>query len=325
MLAKRPKMGAVGKTITLVGAAGAIGKSVSEALHREGTQYRVVGRDRVSLTAAFGEDRLAEIATWDPMDNNSARTALCGSSILIYLVGVPYDQFQLHPVLIRKTLDAAISEGVESILLIGTVYPYGMPQSTPVTEDHPRQPNTFKGRMRKEQEDVLLDAHAAGAIRGAILRLPDFYGANVTKSFLHSLFEAAAKGGTANLVGPVDTPHEFVFVPDVGPVVTALLREPGAWGRWWNLAGAVTQRELAERVFKMAGVKPRLRVAGKNLLRVLGIFNPMMREFVEMHYLMTNPVLMDDSALNSLLPGGIRKTPYEEGLRISLDAARAGL
>jgi hypothetical protein len=43
-----------------------------------------------------------------------------------------------------------------------------------------------------------------------------------------------------------------------------------------------------------------------------------MRELVEMHYLLTNPVLLDDAALRNLL-GGIRKTPYEDGLRISLN------
>jgi nucleoside-diphosphate-sugar epimerase len=118
--------------------------------------------------------------------------------------------------------------------------------------------------------------------------------------------------------------HEFVFVPDVGPVVTALAASTGAWGRWWNLAGAgaVTQRDLAERVFKMAGTKPRIRVAGKTMLRVLGLFNPLLREMVEMHYLFTTPVLMDDSALRGLL-GTIQKTPYDDGLRLSLEAARS--
>ena len=53
----------------------------------------------------------------------------------------------------------------------------------------------------------------------------------------------------------------------------------------------------------------------------MGLFNPLMRELVEMHYLLTTPVLMDDSALHNLL-GKIRKTPYDEGLRLSLEAAR---
>ena len=59
--------------------------------------------------------------------------------------------------------------------------------------------------MRKEQEDLLLEADAAGKIRGAVLRLPDFYGPGVDKSFLHSIFVAAAKGGRAQVIAPLDT------------------------------------------------------------------------------------------------------------------------
>jgi nucleoside-diphosphate-sugar epimerase len=282
-----------------------------------------VGRNRDSLADAFGHDRLAEISTWNPENPGSIRAAARGIDTLIYLVGVPYHRFELHPILLRRTLDGAVAEGIQNILLIGTVYPYGKPQTTPVTEEHPREPHTFKGRMRKEQEDALLTAHATGKIRGAILRLPDFYGPNVERSFLQSLFQAAARGGTANLIGPIDTPHEFVFVPDVGPVVTALIARTDAYGRAWNLAGvgAITQRDLAERVFRMAGSEPRLRVAGKTTLRIMGLFNPLMRELVEMHYLLTSPVLLDDSALQRLL-GHVHKTPYDEGLRLSLDAAR---
>jgi hypothetical protein len=43
---------------------------------------------------------------------------------------------------------------------------------------------------------------------------------------------------------------------------------------------------------------------------------------VEMNYLMTNPVLMDDSALQGLL-GGVKKTSYDEGIRNTLDFYRA--
>ncbi len=311
------------KKVTLLGAAGAIGKSIADAFARQGREYRVVGRNRAALESAFGRDPKAEIVTWNPDDPASARAALRGSGTIVYLIGVPYDQFHLHPILMRKTLDAAIAEGLERLLLIGTVYPYGPPQTTPVKEDHPREPNTFKGRMRKEQEDLLLAANAAGKIHGSVLRLPDFYGPKVEKSFLEGLFTAAAKGGTANMLGPIDKPHEFVFVPDVGPVVSGLIDNDAAWGRVWHLAGAgvVTQRDLIERVFNIAGKKPRYRVAGKTMLRVLGLFNPIMRELVEMNYLLTTPILLDDSALRNLL-GEIRKTPYDAGLRLSLEAAR---
>jgi nucleoside-diphosphate-sugar epimerase len=216
-------------------------------------------------------------------------------------------------------LQGAVEAGVKQFVLVGTVYPYGLPQSNRVSEQHPRNPHTFKGRMRKEQEDRLLSAHAAGRIRGTILRLPDFYGPGVEASYLHSLFQAAAKGGTANMIGPLDTPHEFVFVPDVGPVLLDLAARQEAYGAWWNFAGAgaITQRQIADEVFRLAGRPPRIRVAGKPTLRVLGLFNPLIREVVEMHYLLTTPVLLDDTALHRLL-GTVHKTSYAEGIRQTL-------
>jgi nucleoside-diphosphate-sugar epimerase len=225
----------------------------------------------------------------------------------------------LHPEVMRKTLDGAIAAGVRRIVLIATVYPFGRPQTTLAGDDHPRQPHTYKGRMRKEQEDILLAAHAAGKIRATILRLPDFYGPGVDRSLVYDLFRAAARGGTAKLVGPINTPHEFVYVPDVGPVVAALLDHPEADGRGWNLAGAgaITQQEMAGKTFAAAGRKPKVMAAGKTLLRLAGLFDPILRELVEMHYLQTTPVLLDDSGLRAML-GPIHKTPYEEGIRQTL-------
>jgi len=126
------------------------------------------------------------------------------------------------------------------------------------------------------------------------------------------------------MIGPIDSPHEFVFMPDVGPVVETLTRTPQAFGRVLHLAGAgtITQREVAQRAYALAGRTPKLMVAGKPMLRALGLFNTLMRELVEMHYLQTDPVILDDTALQSLI-GPLRKTSYEEGIARSVEAARA--
>ena len=309
--------------IALFGAAGAIGHSIAAALRNAGRPYRVVGRTRASLAQSFGQDPGAEIVTWNPDDPESVRAAARGIETIVYLVGVNYWQFELHPQLMAKTLAGAVAEGVAHCLLVGTVYPYGRPRTASVHEDHPREPHTFKGRMRKAQEDLLLEAHAAGRIKGAVLRLPDFYGPDVDKSFLHAAITAATRGGAANMVGPLDKPHEFVFVPDVGPVVTRLIETPAAWGHVWHLAGAgvTTQQALVDEISRQTGRPVTVRAAGKWMLRVLGLFNPFMREMVEMHYLLTEPVIMDDSALQELI-GPIAKTPYPDGIRQTLTAAR---
>jgi len=307
--------------IALFGAAGAIGQSIAAALAAKGQPYRVVGRSQASLQASFGADPLAEIVTWNPDSPASVQAAASGIDTLVYLVGVNYWQFELHPQLMRKTLDGAIAAGVRNVILIGTVYPYGRARTTPVSEDHAREPHTFKGRMRKEQEDILLQAHAQGRINATVLRLPDFYGPGVEASLLHRAAVAAVKGGTADMIGPIDRPHEFVFVPDVGPVVARLAETPAAFGHVWHLAGAgvTTQRDLVDEMQRQTGRKLALRVAGKAMLRVLGVFNRMLRELAEMNYLMTEPLIMDDSALQRLL-GPIHKTTYAEGIRQTLAA-----
>jgi nucleoside-diphosphate-sugar epimerase len=309
----------VADTVALVGATGAIGKSVAAALRQKGQRYRVIGRSRATLESTFGGDPLAGLTVWNPDSEASIRDALKGVTSAVYMVGVPYTDFHLHPVLMARVLDAAIAEQVDRLLLIGTLYVFGRRQSERVTENHPREPHTFKGRKRKEQEDLVLAAHATGKIRTTVLRLPDFYGPGVERSLLSDLFVAIKQNRTARLVGPVDQPHEFVFVPDVGPVVVKMLDSPSAFGRAWNLGGAgvTTQLELAR--LASAG-HPRYMAAGKTMLRLFGLFDPVLRELVEMHYLLTDPLIVDDSALQQLL-GPITKTPYSEGVRQSLAAA----
>lgn len=310
--------------IALWGAVGAIGQSIASSLRSQGQAYRVVGRDAASLQQVFAADPLAECVTWNPDQSASIEAAAAGIDTLIYLVGVNFWQFELHPQLMRKTLDGAIAAGVRKILLIGTVYPYGPAQGNPVSEAHPRRPNSYKGRMRVAQEDLLWQAHAAGKIQATVLRLPDFYGPGVDKSLLHGAFQAALQGGTANLVGPLDRPHEFVFVPDVGPVVCRLIEQPGAFGKTWHLGGAgvTSQRQLLELIRQHGAVPFKQRVIGKPLLRLLGLFDPLLREMVEMHYLISSPLILDDSALQGLL-GPIAKTRYAEGVRQTMAALNA--
>jgi hypothetical protein len=82
-----------------------------------------------------------------------------------------------------------------------------------------------------------------------------------------------------------------------------------------------TQQALVDEISRQSGRRVNVRAAGKWLLRGLGLFNPLMREMVEMHYLLTEPVIMDDSALQSLI-GPVVKTPYPEGIRRTLEATR---
>lgn len=111
------------------------------------------------------------------------------------------------------------------------------PQSEKGDESHPRNPHTFKGRMRKEQEDLVLAAEGKSGMRTTMLRPPDFYGRTAELSYARAIFDSALKGGKANVIGPIDTPHEFIFVPDLAAALLALSEVEEAYGRAWNTAG----------------------------------------------------------------------------------------
>ena len=306
-------------SIALFGGSGTLGQALAPLFGAQ--PFRVVGRSLTQLRSAFAAYPSADLAVWDPAKPETAAAALEGIRTLVYLVGVPYTDFRLHPVLFEQVLTAAIEKGVERCILVGTVYPFGLAPTSLVREDHPRNPHTFKGQMRKQQEDILLAADAARRIRGTILRLPDFYGPNVDRSYLSSLFQAAAQQKTAQLIGPLNTPHEYVYIPDVAQILFRLIQEDGTYGHSWNLAGTgkITLAELVKLVESITGKPVRKFVAGKRMLQLVGLFDPFIKEVAEMHYLFTQPIFLDDTTLTNLL-GPLNKTSYDAGVRASLAA-----
>ena len=311
--------------VALFGAAGAVGHAVAPELVRRGIPFRVVGRNRGRLESEFGSMPQVEIFNADLSDLRAAGAAARGVDTIIYGVGLPYPSHHLHPVLMRTTLEAAGSMQVKRLVLISSVYGYGVPRASRVSETHPRMPETRKGVYRKEQEDLVLEAHQKGQLQGMIIRLPDFYGPHADIGLANPIFRAALAGKTANWAGPANTPHEFVFMPDTGPVIVELAARPDCFGEAWNLGGAgvINTMDFITRVYRAVGRAPKYREAGRGLLKLMGYFNPTIREVIEMLYLQETPVILDDSKLTNKL-GAIHKTSYDEGIQKTLDWMRSG-
>ena len=306
--------------VAIFGAAGATGQVVADELERRFAAYRVVGRNRAKLDKAFGHHQHAEIFPADLNDLRSAGAAAREIDTIIYSVGLPYPSHSLHPVLMRTALQAATTMNVKRLVVISNVYSYGVPRTSRVPETQPRFPVAIKGTYRREQEDLVLDAHKKGQIQALVVRLPDFYGPYAETGLANPIFRAALAGKTANWIGPVNTPHEFVFVPDTAPAILDLAGCADCYGEAWNIGGAgeINTMDFITRVYRAAGQSPKYRVAGKGLLKFLGLFNPLMRELPEMLYLQETPVILDDSKLLAKFPG-LHKTPYDDGIAKTLD------
>src|ERR1035437_5314421 len=179
------------ENVAIFGAAGAIGRAVGAELERRGIPFRAVGRSRPKLDQAFGKMANAEVFPADLSEARAAGAAARGGETILYCVGLPYPSHHLHPVLMRTTLEAAKLVRVERLVLPSSVYSYGVPRASSVAETQARDPHTRKGKYRKEQEDLVLEAHAAGAVQGMVVRLPDFYGPHAELSLANPMFRAA--------------------------------------------------------------------------------------------------------------------------------------
>jgi len=310
--------------VAIFGAAGAIGHALAPELARRGIPFRAVGRRRQILEAAFGGVAGAEIVDADLADPAQAERAAQGVDTIVYAVGVPYTDFEKHPVLMRVTLEAAARAGVARLLLVTGIYSYGVPRTSRVAETHPREPEAHKGKCRKQQEDLVTEAHQSGGLHTMVVRLPDFYGPHTGRSLAGQIFHSALDGKTANWVGPAGTPHEFIFVPDAGPVLAELAVRDDCYGEAWNLGGveAIAGIDFMTRVYRAAGRDPDYRSVGRTMLKMAGAVNPLLKELVEMLYLQETPVILDDSKLAAKL-GVLKKTSYDDGIRRTLEWMRA--
>lgn len=308
-------------SFAVVGASGQTGPSVVRSVLKHTGHCRAIGRDVEKLKRVFSSDAGVDFRDWDPANIQSLESALAGIDTIVYLVSVPYNQFGLHPSYMSLTVEAAIRAGVSRVLLLSPVYSYGVPQTPVVTESHPHNPTTVKGTFRKAQEDVVLVAHATGRIQGTIVHVSDFFGPSCPLSTVNDVFVAAAAGRRANVLAPINTPHQFAFVPDIGDVIVRVALEPRSYGKAWNFAGSgtISQEILAREAFRQAGSRARFFPVGKAMLRALGLFDPMMRELVEMTYLHQTPVIMADHALRELI-GDVSVTPYDEAVSQTLAA-----
>ena len=109
-------------------------------------------------------------------------------------------------------------------------------------------------------------------------------------------------------------------MPDAGPAIVDLANCAECYGEAWNIAGpaSINALDFITRVYRAAGRSPKYRSVGSGILKMMGWFNALYREFPEMLYLTETPVLLDDSKLQAKFPA-LRKTSYDDGIRQTLD------
>lgn len=300
---------------------GPLGISTAIALAKLGKPVRMVNRSgRVPEGAPAGTSVLGA----DANNLEAARAAAAGSAVIYNCTNAPYDKWlsDLKP-LFSNILEAAVQANAR-LVLGDNLYAYGETGGAPMREDMPERPNTRKGKLRAELGQAMLAAHRTGRAPMAIVRGSDYFGPRVRESALgERVFPAALAGKAATITGKLDVPHTSTYVLDMGTAMAAVGTRESAYGQIWHAPNnpAQTARGMLGLIYAEAGKPVKVQTAGRLMLGALGLFNPVIREVVEMQYQFEKPFVVDSTKFEQEF--GIHATPLAEAIRATMAWYRA--
>jgi nucleoside-diphosphate-sugar epimerase len=299
---------------TILGAGGAIGIELARALPKYTDRIRLVSRNPEKVN----EDD--ETYQADLLKHREVNSAVEGSEVVYLTVGLPYKTKvwqQMWPLIMRNVINACIAHKAR-LVFFDNIYMYDPSSLDPITEDLPLRPVSKKGQVRANLVNMLWEASEHEGLQVLIARAADFYGPGIrdVSILTETVFKPLSQGKKASWLGSARYKHSFTFTPDAGKATALLGNTTGAYGGSWHLPTApdpYTGKEWIKTIASELGAKPRYQVAGKPMVKILGLFNPMMRELSEMIYQYDRDYVFSSAKFESRFD--MKPTPYLDGIR----------
>lgn len=298
---------------TIIGAGGAISNDLAKELTHFTKEIKLVSRNPKKV------NETDVLFSGDMTDRNQVFEAVKGSEIVYLTIGFKYDikvWQEQWPKLMRNVIDAC-EEHQSKLVFFDNIYMYDPKQIPHITEETSINPSSRKGKVRAEIARMLMEEAKAGKIKALIARAADFYGPGVANSVLiEAVYKPLKAGKKANWFCSLNKVHSYTYTPDAAKATAILGNDDKAYGQVWHLPTAgnpMNGKQWIEAFAKELKVKPKTQVAGKLIIRIMGLFNPIMKEFVEMLYQYDQDYIFESSKFEKAY--SFKPTPYEMGIR----------
>jgi nucleoside-diphosphate-sugar epimerase len=290
---------------------GVIGAALIDELTSMGLAVQAVNRSGHADVPAG-----ATMIAGDASDPEFTKRAADGAAVVYQCLSPPYHQWpDLFPPLQNAVVHAARTANARYVSFENT-YMYGDTHGAPLTESTPLRAHTRKGKVRLAMAEQLRRLHDAGDLSVVTARASDYFGPGATsQSPLGDLvIGAAVAGKSARVVGDPDQPHSYTFTRDAARTLAALGTRDDVAGEVFHVpnAPARTTRQNIATIAETLGSPIKVTVAPRVVLRLMGLFNPTIRELDEMRYEFTQPFVVDGTKAQSRL--GIEPTPLDDAI-----------
>ncbi len=301
---------------TILGANGTIGSVLAKELTAYTSKIRLVSRNPKKVNASD------ELFPADLSDPNQVDKAVEGSEVVYLLVGFEYKLSVWQdkwPKLMRATIDACIKHKAK-LVFFDNVYLYDVSEIGHMTESSKINPPSKKGAVRQQIAEMLMQEVKAGKLTALIARSADFYGPKNEKSFLLELvYNNLKKNKKPQWIMDASKKHSFTFTPDAAKATALLANTADAYNQVWHLPtdkNTLTGSEIIALFNREMNSSKKEMVLPMWMIKLIGLFIPIMREMPEMMYQYDRDYVFDSSKFDSLFK--FKTTSYQEGIKLTV-------
>ncbi len=309
------------RDLHVVVGAGPIGSGIARDLAGRGHRVRVISRSGTGPASAG-----TELVAADASDTAAMIRLTEGAAAVYDCANPPYHRWpELWPPIAAALLGAAEHSGAV-LVTVANLYGYGpasRSQGTagydlahPMTEATPLAATGSKGRVRVQMWRDALAAHEAGRVRAVEVRSSDYAGPGAESVLGKRVVPNVLRGRGVSVLGRADRLHTWTYTRDVARMAVVAAGDARAWGRAWHTPSGPprTQREAIDDLAGAVGLAAvPVRAAPAPVLRIAGLFSPLIRELAETRYQFSEDFVMDSAAARQEF--GLEPTPWPEVLR----------
>jgi len=290
------------KTVLILGSTGRLGRTATAAFDAAGWEVRRFDRSKDNL--------------WD---------AAWGASVIVNGWNPPYPKWEAEiPGQTTDIIEVAKASGA-TVIIPGNVYVYGAQAPERFTPHTPHLAKNPLGRVRIEMEA----AYRASGVQTFVVRAGDYIDTEASGNWFDMIITKPLSKGIISYPGPLDRPHAFTFLPDVGETMVTMAEQRTKLSQFEDVnvpSLTMTGQELADAITEVVGHPIRAKRMSWLPIRVMALVWPMGRALVEMSYLWSKPHHLDETRHAELCPT-FAKTPrfdaLTQALRANIDPDKA--
>lgn len=302
---------------TIIGSGGAIGIPLAKELKKYTDQIRLVSRNPKKINET---DQLYQI---DLNDISQVDKAIAGSEVVYVVIGFEYKLSvwqEIWPAFMKAVINSCKKHNAK-LVFFDNEYLYDKSAIPHMIETSPIHAPSKKGEVRQQLHEMIMSEVEKNNLTALIARSADFYGPDNKSSALNMMVvDNLMKGKKAQAFGNINKIHTYTFTPDAAKATAILGNTTDAFNQVWHVPTTkenLTNLQWVQLIADELKVEPKIQTIPLWMIKILGLFIPIMREFPEMIYQNEQDYIFDSTKFEKRF--AVTATAPKDGIRILIN------